>query len=76
MSVFPPERDAIPIIDAHAVPASLIALEQFETVAGGNRQIIGSRRGIKQLQLPLNDAPDLTGKGSSGSCISLAEQLY
>jgi hypothetical protein len=46
MSVFPPERDAISIVDAHAVPARLITLEQLETVAGGNRQIIDPRRGI------------------------------
>jgi hypothetical protein len=47
MSVFPPEGDPIPIIDAHTVPARLIAFEQFETVTCGNRQIIDPRRGIE-----------------------------
>jgi hypothetical protein len=75
MSVFPPERDAIPIIDAHAVAARLMSLEQLETVAGGNRQIIDPRGDIKHFQLPLNQAPDLTRKSSSGSRISLAEQI-
>jgi hypothetical protein len=75
MSIFPPERHPILIIDTHAVPARLISLEQLEPVAGRNRQIIDPPRGIKQFQLPLNDAPDLARMSSSGSRISLAEQI-
>jgi hypothetical protein len=75
MSVLPPERDAILIIDPDAVSARLVSFQQLETVAGGNRQIVEPRRGIEQFQLPLNDAPDPARKSPSRSRISLAEQV-
>jgi len=55
--------------------ARLVTLQDLQTVTGRNHQIVKARSGVEQLELPLNDAPQLTRDSSSGARISFAKQV-
>jgi hypothetical protein len=75
MAVLPSERDAVLLVDAYAVATGLIALQLFQAIAGGNREILKRGSSVEQLQLPLRTSPEVTRDSPSGTSISVAEQI-
>jgi hypothetical protein len=57
------------------VTASLIALQQLQTIPGWNHEIVDAAGGVQQLQFPLNDAPEFPGNSPSGPSVSFAKQV-
>jgi len=75
MSVLPPKCHAVLLIHPHAVTARLIPLQALETIAGRHREIVETASRIKQLQLSLNDAPQVPGDSPGASRVSFAKQV-
>jgi hypothetical protein len=74
MSILPPERHSILLVDPNAVPTGLIALQPFETIPRRNDEIVEPAGGIEQFQFTLYDAPQLARDSSSCARVSLAKQ--
>jgi hypothetical protein len=75
MAVLPSECDAILLVDAYAVAAGLIALQVFQPIASGNREILKLGSSVEELQLPLRTSPEVTRDPPGGTGISVAEQI-
>ena len=55
--------------------ADSIALQLFQAIAGGNREILELGGSIEQLQLPLSASPEVTRDSPSETSISFPEQI-
>jgi hypothetical protein len=75
MAVLPSERDTILFVDTDAVATGSIALQWFQAIASGNREILKLGRSVEQLQLPLRTSPEVTRDPPSRTGISIAEQI-
>src|SRR5258708_33317895 len=75
MSVLPPEGHPVLLVDANAVSARLIALQQFQPVSCRNSEIFQSTGRVEQHQLALRAAPQFAGNAARGSCIAFTKQI-
>jgi hypothetical protein len=75
MAALPSERDAILLVDAYAAAAGLIALQLFQAIASGNREILELGGSVEQLQLPLRTSPEVSRDSPSGTSVSFPEQI-
>ena len=66
ISVLPPKRDPILVVDSNAVPAGLVALQQFEPITGWDSEIVQPTRRVNQPQLPLDAAPQFARDRRAG----------
>jgi hypothetical protein len=48
MSVLPPKCDPVLLVDSDAVPAGLVALQQFEPITGWDNEIVQPTRRVNQ----------------------------
>jgi hypothetical protein len=75
IAVLPPERDAILIVHADAVPASVLAFQSLEPVAGRNHEVLEAPCRIQKQELTLNDAPDVARYPSRESRVPFAKEV-
>jgi len=75
MSVLPPECHPVLLVYPDAVPTRLIALQSFQPIAGGYRDIVEAASGVEQFQFPLNHAPQFSRYSSSVARVSFAKQV-
>ena len=75
MPLLPAESDAILIVDSNAVPARLVAFQQFQSSARRNSEILQSGSNIKCFEFPLCHSPNLLRDSPSGASVSLSEQV-
>ena len=75
MAALPSERDAILLVDANAMATGVTALQAFQAIASGNREILELGGSVEQFQLPLSASPEVTRDSSSGTSISFPEQI-
>jgi hypothetical protein len=75
MSVLPPKRDPVLLVDPDAAPAGLVAFEQFESITGWDSEIVQPTRRVNQSQLPLDAAPQVARDASSLACGPFTKQL-
>jgi hypothetical protein len=75
MTVLPSQRDPVLLVDSDAVPAGLVALQQFEPIAGWHSEIVESTRCVNQSQLPLHAAPQFARDASSRARVPFTKQI-
>jgi hypothetical protein len=75
ISVLPPKRDPILVVDSNAVPAGLFALQQFEPITGWDSEIVQPTRRVNQSQLPLDAAPQFARDASSRAGVPFTKQI-
>jgi hypothetical protein len=75
MSVLPPKRDPVLLVDPDAVPAGLVAFEQFEPITGWDSEIVQPTRRVNQSQLPLDAAPQFARDASSRAGVPFTKQI-
>jgi hypothetical protein len=75
MSVLPPKRDWVLLDDSDAVPADLVALQQFEPTTGWHSEIVQPTRRVNQSQLPLDAAPQFARDASSRAGVPFTKQI-
>jgi hypothetical protein len=75
MSVLPPKRDPVLLVDPDAVPAGLVAFAQFEPITGWDSEIVQPTRRVNQSQLPLDAAPQFALDASSRAGVPFTKQI-
>jgi len=75
MSVPPPERHPVLIVNADAVAAGPITSQQSQTVTRRDCEILQTRRDVQHLELPPDDRPDCAGNPSGRARVALAKQI-
>jgi hypothetical protein len=75
MSVLPPERDPVLLIDADALAAGLVALQQFEPIAGRDHEIVQTTGCVNQFELAMHAAPELARNPASRAPAAFAKQI-
>jgi hypothetical protein len=63
------------VVDSNAVPASLVALQQFEPITGWDSGILQLTRRVNQPQLPLDPAPQFARDASSWAGVPFTKQI-
>jgi len=58
------------VVDSNAVPADLVALQQFQPITGWDSEIVQPTGSVNQSQLPLDAAPQFAWDASSGARVT------
>jgi hypothetical protein len=75
MSILPPKRDPILVVNSNAVPAGCVALQQFEPITGWDSEIVQPTRRVNQSQLPLDAAPQFARDASSRTRVPFTKKI-
>jgi hypothetical protein len=75
MSVLPPERHPVLLVDANAKSPGLIALQRFEAIPRRDDKVIKTTRGVNQSQLSLYIAPQLSRYAPCRTSVPFAKEI-
>jgi hypothetical protein len=75
MSLLPPERDAVLIVNPHAVSSSLVALQPLKPITGRNREVVESGGDVDRLELPLGGSPDDAWNSPSRPSVPFSKEI-